>query len=249
MDEIMKLFSLPPELDGIGRALFIQPHPDDNEIGAGGLMVKLVSSGTEVWELTVTDDRLDCSPEDFQDGFSLRQREAHTAMETIGVKDAGFLGFADKTDATVEDIAAAIVPIIRKLRPDAVFSVDPTLSNECHRDHIKIGWAVRYAVMDAECDFFPRLPDRSRHSDVWRVNILGQYFTSEPNIITDIGAFWDKKIEAVSCHASQVTNELLMALDLQSRYFGSKAGCERAEALKTYSFLQIHCFNLPIGRK
>ncbi|MFC4411785.1 PIG-L deacetylase family protein [Chungangia koreensis] len=38
------------------RALFIQPHPDDNDISAGGTVAKLVNSGTEVHYLTITDD-------------------------------------------------------------------------------------------------------------------------------------------------------------------------------------------------
>lgn len=247
MDELTELLCAAPSLEGLRSALFIQPHPDDNEIGAGGLMASLIASGAEVWELTVTDDRLDCAEADFRDGLSLRQREAAAAMEELGVRSAGFLGFADKTDASAEEIAAAIVPVIRKLRPEAVFSVDPLLPCECHRDHIKVGWAARYAVMDAVCDFCPRLPGGARHADVWQTEILGAYFTAEPNYIADVGAFWDAKLRAVGRHASQTSEELLTALDLQSRYFGAKAGCGRGEAFRLYSFLQLHCFNLPTG--
>lgn len=248
MDEnALHAFTSPPKLEGIRRALFIQPHPDDNEIGAGGVMARLIASGAEVWGLTVTDDRLDCQETEFRKGLSLRQREAIAAMEELGVKNAGFLGFPDKTDASAEEIAAAIVPVIRRLRPDAVFSVDPTLATECHRDHIKAGWAARYAVMDAICNFCPRLPGGARHADVWQVDVLGQYFTAEPNTLADIGEYWERKLAALSRHASQVSPELLMALDAQSRYFGALSGCGRAEALKLYSFVQLHCFNLPVS--
>ena len=94
-----------PKLETVRRALFIQPHPDDNEIGAGGTMAYLLSRGAEVFGLTVTDDRLDCPPDQYRDGLSLRQREALDAMARLGVQSAGFLGFADKTDATAEQIA------------------------------------------------------------------------------------------------------------------------------------------------
>ncbi|QIK69236.1 hypothetical protein G7062_02555 [Erysipelothrix sp. HDW6C] len=43
-----------PKFDDITSALFIQPHPDDNEIGAGGMMAKLVDKGIPVYSLTVT---------------------------------------------------------------------------------------------------------------------------------------------------------------------------------------------------
>ena len=245
MDEFMlKAILAPPSLEGIKSVLFIQPHPDDNEIGAGGLMAKLAVGGAKVYGLTVTDDREECPPD--ADGLTVRQREAISAMEALGVKNAGFLGFADKTDATEEQISAAIVPVIRRLRPNAVFSVDPNLPNECHRDHIKIGRAVRYAVMDAVCDFYPRLPGGARHGDVWQVDILGQYFTAEPNAVIATDEFWKDKLAAVRCHGSQCSPELLTALELQARWFGSRANCTYAEAFKLFSFLQLHCFNLPV---
>ena len=235
-----------PKLEDIKRALFIEPHPDDNEIGAGGTIAWLRAHNADVYALTITDDRLDCDRAQFKDNLSLRQRESLAAAECLGMKHAGFLGFSDKTDASAEEIAAKIVPIIRAIQPDAVFSVDPTLPNECHRDHIKVGWAVRYAVMDAICDFYPRLSDNTRHPDTWQISVLGQYFTAEPNTLPDIGPFWKSKLDAMNCHGSQMNPSLLLALDAQSRWFGEKAGTERSEALKLYSFLQLHCFNLPV---
>ena len=235
-----------PKLEDIKRALFIEPHPDDNEIGAGGTIAWLRAHNADVYALTITDDRLDCDRAQFKDNLSLRQRESLAAAECLGMKHAGFLGFSDKTDASAEEIAAKIVPIIRAIQPDAVFSVDPTLPNECHRDHIKVGWAVRYAVMYAICDFYPRLPDNTRHPDTWQISVLGQYFTAEPNTLPDIGPFWKSKLDAMNCHGSQMNPSLLLALDAQSRWFGEKAGTERSEALKLYSFLQLHCFNLPV---
>ena len=35
----------PPQLKNAKRVLFVQPHPDDNHIGAGGTMAWLVSLG------------------------------------------------------------------------------------------------------------------------------------------------------------------------------------------------------------
>jgi LmbE family N-acetylglucosaminyl deacetylase len=85
----------PPKLTGIKRALFIQPHPDDNQIGAGGTIAWLIDQGTEVWELTVLDDRfvdLTYSGE----GPTVRQKEAMAAQSCLGMKNAGFLGFGDR---------------------------------------------------------------------------------------------------------------------------------------------------------
>lgn len=245
MDEaLLKAIMAPPTLAGIERALFIQPHPDDNEIGAGALMARLVAGGTEVFGLTVTDDHLECPPD--ADGLTVRRREAIAAMERLGVKNAGFLGFADKTDASEDELAAAILPVIRRLRPNAVFSVDPGLPNECHRDHIKVGRAVRYAVMDAVCDFYPRRSDGERHGDAWQVDILGQYFTAEPNAVIGADDYWEEKLAAVGLHASQCSPELLAALELQGGWFGRMTDGTYAEAFRLLSFLHLHCYNLPV---
>lgn len=242
-DNLLQALTAAPSLEGIKRALFVQPHPDDNEIGAGALMARLVRSGAEVFGLTVTDDHLECPPD--AEGLTLRRREALAAMAALGVKNAGFLGFADKTDAGEEEIADKILPVIRALRPDAVFSVDPNLPNECHRDHIKVGRAVRYAVMDAACGFYPRAAGGTGEGNAWQVSVLGQYYTAEPNALIAADDCWQQKLDAVACHASQCSPELLTALDIQGRWFGKKTG-GHAEAFRLLAFFQLHCFNLPV---
>jgi len=233
-------------LESIRRALFIQPHPDDNEIGAGGTMAYLKSLGAEVYALTVTDDRFSSDMLSGAPLIAMRKKEALAAMEVLGVKSAGFLGFSDKTPASIEEIAAAILPVIRELKPDAVFSVDPGLRDECHSDHVKVGIAVKYCVMDSNIKHYPEKPDSAPHADAWEVPILGQYYTDRPNTTVDIEAFREKKYEAVQCHASQCSPELLMALDFQSGILAEGTGFEHVEKLRLLSSLHLHCFVLPV---
>ncbi|HOO26063.1 MAG TPA: PIG-L family deacetylase, partial [Clostridiales bacterium] len=82
----------PPKIENIKRVLFIQPHPDDNQIAAGGTIAAMVSRGVEVFELTVLDDRyLDLTYKG--EGLTVRQKEALAAQELLGMKNAGFLDF------------------------------------------------------------------------------------------------------------------------------------------------------------
>jgi LmbE family N-acetylglucosaminyl deacetylase len=239
-------FLSPPPLDGIKRALFIQPHPDDNEIGAGGTMAYLVERGAEVYELTVTDDRFSSDTMSGSELVAMRQREALAAMEVLGVKNAGFLGFSDKTGASVEELAAAILPVIRAVQPDAVFSVDPNLRDECHSDHIKVGTAVKYCVMDSNIKHYPEQPGGEVHKDAFEVKILGQYYTDKPNTVVDIEAYREKKYEAIMCHASQCSTELLMILDVQSGILAEGTEFEHVERLRLLSNIHFHCFVLPV---
>lgn len=246
MDATFLAMLAPPKLENIGRALFIQPHPDDNEIGAGGTMAALVRQGAKVWELTVTDDRyVSTKPEGSE--LTVRQAEATAAMAVLGVQNAGFLGFHDKTRCTVEELSAAILPVIRRLRPDAVFTVDPWLVNECHSDHIKIGQAVCWAVMDAGCDFFPEMPDGSRHADAFSPSALGLYYTAAPNTTVDISDVAGLKLKAMEAHASQMypgfTDMILGLAQMQAE----GTGYAFVEKIKLLSAHHLHCFNLPVG--
>ena len=234
----------PPKFKGIKRALFIQPHADDNQIGAGGLMAQLVDDGVEVYELTVTDDR---RLEPDKKGPTTRQSEALAAQQYLNLKNAGFLGFQDKTQESVETIAAAILPIIRKIKPDAVFTVDPNLATECHSDHIKTGVAVKYAVLDAMCDFYPYTDDPTkRHDDVWTTPILAFYYTDKPNRKVDISKYLDKKIEAVKCHKSQVDSTLILFIKELAKIAAKGTKHRYSEGYRALSALQTHCFNIAI---
>ena len=241
-------FLAAPGIEDIKTALFVQPHPDDNQIGAGGLIAKLVDSGAEVYELTVCDDRfVDLGYNG--EGLTTRQKEVMAAQEKLGMKNAGFLGFADKTRAGIEEISDAILPVIRKIRPDAVFSVDSSVPNECHSDHIKVGQAVKYACMDSECAFYPEYIDGKPRDDAFTVPILGFYYTDKPNTIINITDYYDKKMEAVGCHESQTSLPLMVAIGALAGKWGEQKGYDYAEAFKLIGSIHMHCFPFEVAEK
>ena len=102
-----------PELDlRVGpetRLLVIAPHPDDEALGAAGLVQRVVAAGGSVRVLLMTSG--DAFPEgveaarhirrprprDFRSYGDLREREATSAMQLLGISRAQilFLGFPD----------------------------------------------------------------------------------------------------------------------------------------------------------
>ncbi len=239
----------PPDITKAKRVLFVQPHPDDNQIGAGGTIAYLRSLGVEVYELTVTDDRY-AEPEYIgreNDVQTVRQKEALAAQQMLGMKNAGFLGFADKTDASEREISLKIVEVIRKVKPDYVITADPNLATECHSDHIKIGNAVKFAAMDALCNFYPDFIDGQFRDDAWRVKGVGFYYTDKPNTLIDITEFEQLKMDSIKCHVSQAEPALLAAIMLQQKLFAEGTEFTSAEPLRMLSSLQMHCFNLPVA--
>lgn len=242
------LLCAPPDLSKAKKVLFVQPHPDDNEIAAGGTMAWLRSIGVEVYELTVTDDRY-ADPKYIgkeNNVQTTRQKEALASQRCLDIKNAGFLGFADKNDNSVREISLKIMEVIRRIKPDFVITADPNLASECHSDHIKVGMAVKYACMDAECNFYPEFIDGKFRDDAWKVGGIGFYYTDKPNTIIDITEFEEIKMKSIKCHKSQAEIGLLASVMLLNQVHAEGTPFKAAEPLRLQSGLHMHCFNLPI---
>lgn len=222
--------TLPPRIDTLESALFIQPHPDDNEIGAGGTMLRLAAQGCKVYALTVTDGRLGSDgsipPERMAE---IRRREAENAIAAVGAQDLGWLGFEDQTSAGEEEIAQAVARVIDEVKPQGIFTVDKDLSLERHKDHLKVGRAVLSAV------------ELAQH----KASVMGLYFTDRPNTVLDITPYHQQKMRAIQCHHSQVNAEFLEFLDA---YFAANAkpyAFAHSEKLRVFSVIHTHCWNVP----
>ena len=136
-----------PKLEDIQSALFIQPHPDDNEIGAGGTMAYLTHRGIPVYGLTVTEGRGGSKTIEPEELGKIRKIEAQNAMDVLGVVNLGCLGYHDNRPIIHETLVKELVRIIREVKPQAIFTVDPQLPDEMHPVHIQVGRAVQEAYM------------------------------------------------------------------------------------------------------
>ncbi len=86
-----------PDLFSAKRVLCIQPHYDDNDIGAGGTLARLAQKGAELFYVTVTDDLmgvvdLSLSPEAAAEAL---KRDQFAAGRVIGVREHYWLGYPD----------------------------------------------------------------------------------------------------------------------------------------------------------
>ena len=81
--------SLPtPNIFEAKRILCIQPHYDDNDIAAAGILTQLAKNGAELIYLTVTDDLMgvvDNSLSD-EDATQALKRDQFAAAKIVGVK-------------------------------------------------------------------------------------------------------------------------------------------------------------------
>ena len=243
-DEKLREFIAPPDLMASRRVLVVQPHPDDNEIGAGGIIAKLSAQGCEVYYLTVTTGDLGMpdpamsSPEIAE----IRAAEAQAAGRHLGVKGFYSLGLPDQMLQSEQEIAPMIVDIIREVKPDAVLCPDPWLAYECHSDHRKTGMAVAQAAMFSGSFSYPR----GGVHQTWEVTAIGFYYTSNPNTVIDVTPYWDQKFEAISLHKSQIDEGTLSMFrgffTLKSTQLAEGKGFALGEGLKLLRPFQLHCF-------
>ena len=237
-----------PDIFSARRILCIQPHYDDNDIAAAGILRLLQENGAELHYLTVTDDLMGVVDETLSDeeaAAALRADQA-AAGDIIGVTAQYWLGYPDAGKYDYFDVRADLLQYIRRLQPDFVFTVDPWLTYEGHRDHIQTGLAASEAVMFAGLAKIPSSdPVVDAAYDGHEIRGIAFYYTREPNLIADMGASWEAKATAVRCYQTQFDSpgmdNLIAALDRKSRQVAEKETFMRGEPLKVLHTSALHC--------
>ncbi|MBE3554951.1 MAG: PIG-L family deacetylase [Thermicanus sp.] len=220
MEELQSL-----SLSSFKKVLFIQPHPDDNEVGAGATVAKLAAQGVEVHYATVTDGGLgtldpEITPSEL---ISRRRREHEESGRFLGASVFHWLGFPDGGLYDAPPLREAMVRLIREVRPDLLFTVDPWNPYEAHFDHLYTGKAVAYAAITAA---FPlAFPEHLKEGLTPHApRYVAFYATSRPNHIEDVSSYWDRKMKAIRLHQSQFQGEELLFVQQYLTYKGKELG-------------------------
>ena len=236
-----------PNIFEAKRILCVQPHYDDNDIAAAGILTQLAKNGAELIYLTVTDDLMGvvASSLSHEEAAQALKRDQIAAAKIVGVKEQYWLGYPDAGEYNYFDVRRDLLKYIRMLKPDFVFTCDPWLSYEGHHDHIQTGLATSEAIMfegltkiassDAKVD---------SAYDGHEVQGIAFYFTREPNLIADISSTWEDKIGALRCYEAQFTpkgiEQLVAAMDMKSQQVALGQSFARGEPLKVLHTSALH---------
>jgi len=190
--------------------LAVQPHYDDNDIGAAGTLTLLARAGAAITYVTVTDDLAGVLDARLPDDVARRhllaeQREAGGIIGVRGFVDLEWPDAAGLDHITLRD---QIIDVIRDTRPDLVLTVDPWLPHEAHSDHTITGRAVSEAVI---LSGLPRVR-RSTGTAAVAVPHIGYYFTAAGNQVTDTSSVQHERHATLDCYRSQFTQEDLVGL-------------------------------------
>ncbi|WP_367924807.1 PIG-L deacetylase family protein [uncultured Ruthenibacterium sp.] len=237
-------FFTPPEILNAKRALCIQPHADDNEIGMGGTIAALAAKGCEIHYLTVTNGDLGCqgAPMDPAQLASLRREEAMAAGKTLGATQFHFFDLPDGSLESIPVLAGRIGELVRTIRPDVVFCPDPWARYEAHQDHIVTGKATAQAFISTALAQYPR----GTQTQPWQPSAIGFYFTQEPNTVVDVSDTFEKKFAAMALHHTQLNEEMLglyrVYFTMQAQQRAQGHDFALGEGLKVLGPLHMHCF-------
>lgn len=220
------------------RALAVYAHPDDAEVSCGGTLARWAAAGAAVDIVVCTSGDKGSSDPNVDPGAltTRRREEAERAGTVLGVGHHHFLDYPDGEIENSLEVRAALVEIVRAVKPDVVIGPDPEAvffgqSYINHRDHREVGWAVLDAVAPAAANphYFP---DAGPAHQVECIYLSG---TLAPDAWVDISATVDVKAEALLCHQSQLgeTSEWLRTVVRdRGEQAGRAAGVAYAEGFR-----------------
>ena len=237
-----------PDMFSARRILCVQPHYDDNDIAAAGILAQLARNGAELIYVTVTDDLMGVVNASLSndDAANSLKRDQFAAGKIVGVKEQYWLGYPDAGEYNYFDVRRDLLKYMRLLRPDFVFAPDAWLTYEGHRDHIQTGLAAAEAVMFAGLTKIASSdPEVDAAYEEHAIKGIALYFTREPNTIADITSTWEEKVEAMRCYEAQFNpkrmDQLVMALDMKSQQVAQGQSFARGEPLKVIHPSALHC--------
>jgi LmbE family N-acetylglucosaminyl deacetylase len=196
----------------VERILVVTAHPDDVDFGAAGSIARWVDAGAEVSYCIVTDgDAGGFDPAVPRSEIGgIRRAEQTEAAKVLGVTDLTFLGYPDGRLETSLDLRRDIARVIRIVRPRRVVMQSServyTRIYASHPDHLAAGEATICAVYpDARNPFtFTELADEGL--EAWTVDEVLVMAGPDPDVFVDITDTIDRKIAALLCHESQMTD-------------------------------------------
>ena len=246
---ILKVAVPTPKVEDYQRYLFVGPHPDDIEIGAGATAAKLAAMGKDICFLVCQDGRFGDgnAPEGIRgdDLVALRKKEAAASAAMLGIKDVRFLDLCDGGFYEQQELIHKLAQVVGDFQPDVILAPDPDVTSECHADHLNVGRAAKQVAY-----FAPYSGIMAGYgATAAPVQALAFFMTAKPNHFVKTGNYLALQLKSVfENHLSQFpkgsadASSIALYLKLRSIDFGLRSGKGRAEGFRVLGVTHMHCF-------
>jgi N-acetylglucosamine malate deacetylase 1 len=205
------------------RVMVVAPHPDDETLGVGGTIAKYSAQGADIFVLIASGH---LPPIYSRKDYDKTVNEAKSAFKLLGVSQSEFL----EMPATMIDnkplhkVNRRISKIINDFRPHIVFCPYP----DRHIDHRLIFDSVMVATrpVGVSRDIEILAAYETLSETHWNAPHIEPNFT--PNWVVDITEQIGKKLDALSCYNSQISDfpgpRSIEAVEALAKFRGTQAG-------------------------
>lgn len=223
--------TLPTPLDAVA----VGAHPDDVEIGCGGVLAKLVEQGWRVGIVDLTDGE----PTPLSPGPETRLAEARNAAQILGVHERVTLDLPNRRLMDGFEGRVALAKVFRRWRPKLVLGLGdrtPMASPDHWQARQLTDAAVFYSRLtkwDAEFESLP--PHRIDAQLYYSLSFHSlQPPPTDDTFVVDIGSTLDKKLASVLAYETQFPPEKQQIIDrvrAMNEWHGQSAGFAAGERL------------------
>jgi len=211
------------------RILIFAPHHDDEAIGMGGTIARLVEGGHEVNLAVVCQGTFGVDKMNPAQIQETREKETLNSAKVLKIKNVEFMRLFEYVLEFNDRVLTEFIRVIRKNKPDVIYTPH---SEERDMDHRAVCQIVREAawlscVSSAFSHVKPLLEKdiELKFYEVWTpISCVGEK--------SCIDKYISQKREAISCYQSQLKDRdyLKMAVSLnQFRAISCSRGCKYLE--------------------
>lgn len=217
------------------KVLVVAAHPDDEVLGCGGTVARLIKEGYEAYTLilgegiTSRDEKRSRKKRDSE--LKELKKQALEANKVLGIKEVFIYEFPDNRFDTLSilDIIKVVEKIKNKVNPDIIFT---HYENDLNIDHQITYQSVITSTRP--------LPDETV-KEIYSFEVLSSTewnysLRFSPDVFFDISNNINKKIEAIKKYKSEIKTfphpRSFEGIKLNAKYWGMKVGLKYAEVFK-----------------
>lgn len=186
------------------KVLVLAPHADDEVLGMGGTIAKLVMQGHRVTIAVLTGHGEEQHPLWPKSNWDLIRRECKAAAAELGIDELIFenLPAACLDNLPAYKINTIIAGLVKKIQPNEVYV---PFAFDLHKDHGAIAYgasvALRPYLNTAQC-----VKRVLAYETLSETHLAPPYLAPafQPNVFVDITETLEKKLQAMQAYASQI---------------------------------------------
>ncbi|QCW99749.1 bacillithiol biosynthesis deacetylase BshB1 [Aggregatimonas sangjinii] len=222
-------------------------HPDDVELGAGATLAKEIANGKKVGIVDLTRGELGT-----RGTAEIRDKEAASAAQILGVAVRENLGFSDGFFVNDKTHQLEVIRMVRKYRPEIVLC---NAIDDRHIDHGKGSSLVSDACYLSGLVKIDTWAD-GKSQEKWRPELVYHYIQWKnlvPDFVVDVSGFIEKKTAAILAYSSQFydpdsaepetpisSKNFIDSVNYRARDLGRMIGVEHAEGFNVERFVAVN---------